>query len=75
VDLTEEQWAFVGPIFPEKETIQKGVRGRPYRDPRDVLNGVLGYCAQARRGWTYLPGTRRTRRATGGFRAGSATAR
>ena len=41
MDLTEEQWAFVGPIFPEKETIQKGVRGRPYRDPRDVLNGVL----------------------------------
>ena len=41
MDLTEEQWAFVQPLFPEKETIHQGVRGRPYRDPRDVLYGVL----------------------------------
>jgi transposase len=41
VDLTEEQWAVLQPLFPEKETIQQGVRGRPYRDPRDVLYGVL----------------------------------
>ena len=32
MDLTEEQWAVLQPLFPQKETMQQGVRGRPYPD-------------------------------------------
>jgi transposase len=41
VELTAEQWALIEPLFPEKETIREGVRGRPYRDPLDVFDGFL----------------------------------
>ena len=41
MDITDAQWEFLGPLFPEQETTQLGNRGRPYRDPRDVLNGVM----------------------------------
>jgi transposase len=42
MDLTDEQWDAIKGCFPEperKRTTAKG--GRPYRDPRDVFNGVL----------------------------------
>ena len=42
VDLTDEQWDAISGCFPAKErkrTTKKG--GRPWRDPRDVVNGVL----------------------------------
>ncbi|HLK90376.1 MAG TPA: transposase, partial [Polyangia bacterium] len=41
MDLTEEQWALIEPLFPEKETLLENGRGRPFRDPRDVFYGVL----------------------------------
>ena len=41
MDLTDEQWAIVEPLIPEEERSLQGKRGRPWRDPRDVLNGVL----------------------------------
>ncbi len=42
MDLTDEQWELVRPSIPEPETMQPGPKGgRPYRDPRDVLNAVL----------------------------------
>ena len=42
MDVTDDQWAILKPYIPEPEqlrTTEKG--GRPWRDPRDVLNGVL----------------------------------
>jgi transposase len=40
VDLTDEQWAPVELLLPKPEVREDG-RGRPWRDPRDVLNGIL----------------------------------
>ena len=40
MDLTDEQWALVRPLLP-KPRVRRDHRGRPWRDPRDVLNGVL----------------------------------
>src|SRR5581483_1835585 len=40
MDLTEEQWKVVEPLLPEEQLINEG-RGRPWRDPRDVLHGIL----------------------------------
>jgi transposase len=40
VDLTEEQWAIVEPLLPRPKRRLDG-RGRPWRDPRDVLHGML----------------------------------
>ena len=41
MDLTEEQWAVLEPLFPDKETLLENGRGRRFRDPRDVFYGVL----------------------------------
>ena len=40
MDLTDAQWAAIAPILPTP-TLRKDRRGRPWRDPRDALNGVL----------------------------------
>jgi hypothetical protein len=40
MDLTEAQWAVIAPMLPEPKVREDG-RGRPWRDPRDILNGVL----------------------------------
>ena len=40
MDLTEAQWAVVGPLIGEPPRRVDG-RGRPWRDSRAVLNGVL----------------------------------
>src|SRR5512134_2349151 len=40
MDLTEAQWTFVEPLLPKPRRRPDG-RGRPYRDPRDVLHGIL----------------------------------
>ena len=40
MDLTDQQWAAVEPLLPVPEVREDG-RGRPWRDPRDVLNGIL----------------------------------
>ena len=39
MDLTDKQWEIIEPLFEPKR--RKDGRGRPWRDPRDVLNGVL----------------------------------
>jgi transposase len=41
MDLTDEQWAVPEPLLPEKERNPVRKRGRPWKDPRGVLNGVL----------------------------------
>ena len=40
MDLTEAQWAFIEPLLPKPKRRADG-RGRPWRDPRDVLHGIL----------------------------------
>jgi len=40
VDLTEAQWEFVESLLPKPKRRPDG-RGRPWRDPRDVLDGIL----------------------------------
>ena len=42
MDLTEKQWLAVEPHFPKAERSRPGAKGgRPWREPRDVLNGIL----------------------------------
>lgn len=40
MDLTDAQWAVLAPFLP-RERVRRDGRGRPWRDPRDVLNGIL----------------------------------
>ena len=40
MDLTDEQWKVLEPLIPAPPQREDG-RGRPWRDPRDVLNGIL----------------------------------
>lgn len=40
MDLTDQQWTAVEALLPKPEVREDG-RGRPWRDPRDVLNGIL----------------------------------
>jgi transposase len=40
VGLSDEQWAVLEPLLPRPRVRPDG-RGRPWRDPRDVLNGIL----------------------------------
>ena len=40
MDLTDEQWSIIEPSLP-KPRRRAGGRGRPRRDERDVLNGIL----------------------------------
>jgi transposase len=55
MDLTDEQWHVIRPFIPDPEilrTTQKG--GRPWRDPRDVLNGIL-WVLRTGAPWADLP--------------------
>ena len=40
MDLTDAQWGVLGPLLPAPKVRRDG-RGRPWRDPRDVLNGIF----------------------------------
>jgi transposase len=40
MDLTDAQWAILAPLLPTPR-VRRDKRGRPWRDPRDVLNGIL----------------------------------
>ena len=39
-DLTDAQWEVLEPLL-GKPVVRDDGRGRPWRDPRDVLNGIL----------------------------------
>lgn len=51
--LTEEQWDFIKPMLP-KERVRKDKKGRPWKDPRDVLEGILWILKTGAR-WKDLP--------------------
>lgn len=40
MDLTDEQWELLEPLIPKPPRRSDG-RGRPWRDAREVLNGIL----------------------------------
>lgn len=40
MDLTDKQWVVVEPLLPKRPRRADG-RGRPWRDPRDVVNAIL----------------------------------
>lgn len=40
MDLTNEQWGLIKPLFPPIQRREDG-RGRPPKSRREVLNGVL----------------------------------
>jgi transposase len=56
MDLTDEQWEAIRPHVPgpeKKRTTKAG--GRPWRDPRDVLNGTL-WVLRTGAPWADMPG-------------------
>ena len=54
MDLTDAQWDYVKRFVPVPRRRPDG-RGRPWRDPRDVLNGVL-WILWTGAPWADLPG-------------------
>ncbi len=55
MDLTEEQWRVIRPFIPEPEVERVSEKGgRPWRDPRDVLNGIL-WVLRTGAPWADLP--------------------
>jgi len=53
MDLTDKQWSIIEPLFEPKRRADG--RGRPWREPRDVLNGVL-WVLRTGAPWKDLPG-------------------
>ena len=53
VDLTDEQWEALSPVIPQPARRQDG-RGRPWRESRAVLNGIL-YILHTGSIWANLP--------------------
>jgi transposase len=40
MDLTDEQWSVIQPLIPDSPRRKDG-KGRPWRDSREVMNGIL----------------------------------
>jgi transposase len=40
MDLTDDQWLIIQPLVPDPPRRPDG-RGRPWKDARDVMNGIL----------------------------------
>ena len=56
MDLTDEQWEAIRASIPGPERTVAGPKGgRPWRDPRDVLNAVL-WVLRTGAPWSDLPG-------------------
>lgn len=53
MDLTDTQWEVLAPLLP-KPRLRRDRRGRPWRDPRDVLNGIL-WILRTGAAWHDLP--------------------
>lgn len=53
MDLTDAQWMVLEPLLP-KPRLRRDRRGRPWRDPRDVLNGIL-WILRTGAPWADLP--------------------
>lgn len=69
-DLTDAQWEILEGLIPEPMSREDG-RGRPWKERRAVLNGILWVLRTALLGRTFPNGIRLTRLATDGFNNGS----
>lgn len=71
MDLTEEQWKVIRPFIPDPEVVGSSEKGgRPWRGPRDVLNGIL-WVLRTAAPWADLRGaTHPPRPATAASRSG-----
>ena len=54
MNLADEQWEVLEPLVPEPSRRADG-RGRPWRDSREVLNGIL-WVLRTGAPWRDLPG-------------------
>jgi len=54
-DLNDDQWRVIGPLIPEPKR-RADRRGRPWKNNREVLNGVL-YVVRTSIAWADLPKT------------------
>jgi transposase len=54
VDLTDEQWAVLEPLLPRRQRPRRTRRGRPWRDARAVLDGIL-WILRTGAPWADLP--------------------
>lgn len=52
MDLTNEQWEVIEPLIPKP--VKKDGRGRPRKNPREVLNGIL-WILRTGAPWPELP--------------------
>ncbi len=52
-DVTDQQWEVLHVLIPDPERRKDG-RGRPWRNRREVLNGIL-YVLRTRVAWADLP--------------------
>ena len=50
-ELTDAEWERLQPYFPER---QMGDKGRPRREPREMLNGIF-WIARSGAAWRDLP--------------------
>ena len=54
MDLTDEQWAIIEPLLPKEQLRKGGRRGRPWKDARAVLDGIL-WILRTGAQWADLP--------------------
>lgn len=54
MDLTEDQWRIIEVLLPPEQVQQEG-KGRPWKDPRDVLQGIL-WVLRTGAPWKDIPG-------------------
>src|SRR5437899_1330586 len=55
MDITDEQWGVVRRFLPGRERLRSSPKGgRPWRDPRDILNAVL-WVLRTGAPWADLP--------------------
>ena len=72
MDLTDEQWEVLEPPLIAHPPRRADGRGRPWREPRDVLNAILWILRTgAQPGKIFPSATLPTRPATDAFRSGS----
>jgi len=69
MDLTDEQWKVIKPLIPDPPRRADG-RGRPWRDAREVLNGILWILRTERPGMICRSDIRPTRPAIGASSSG-----
>ena len=72
MDFAEAQWQALRPLLTPQR--RPDGRGRPWRDARAVVNGILGFCAQVLLGTIYPTAIRPIKPAIVGFNSGSAMA-